>query len=75
MTLERWKEAWPLLRDVACVVAGLGGLIFEAVYGGPVRAELVMAWGGLLASPVFIRGDAKDRDSKDSTSSTREVDR
>jgi hypothetical protein len=61
VNLDRIAAAWPLLRDIACVVVALGGLIYEAAYGGPVRPELILAYVGLLGSPVFLRKDDRDR--------------
>lgn len=49
------------MRDVLCVVVALGGLIFEATAAPEVRPELILAWVGLLGSPVFLRRDEKDR--------------
>ncbi len=71
MNLDRIAAAWPLLRDIACVVVALGGLIFEATRTGDVRPELILAWVGLLGSPVFLRKDAKERDEPEA----READR
>lgn len=59
--------AWPLVRDVIIVIVALGLIVYEAVfYDGQVRQPLIIAYVGLLASPVFLRSDAKDR-SDDST--------
>jgi hypothetical protein len=70
VTWERLAAAWPLLRDVACVLVALGGLIYEATRID-VRPEMILAWVGLLGSPVFLRKDEKDRD----VSEPREADR
>lgn len=44
------------------VVTALGLIIYEAAfYPGPVRESLLLAYSGLLASPVFFRGDKRPR--------------
>lgn len=59
---DRLAALWPLVRDVIIVVTALGLLAFEAMFhSGDVREPLVLAYVGLLATPVFLRGDAKDR--------------
>lgn len=67
------------MRDVIIVAVALAGLVFEAVNGAPVRQEMILAWTGLLLSPVVIRGDTKDRhaDPPDTAPppAPREVDR
>lgn len=61
MNWDKLAAAWPLVRDVVIVAVALAGLVFEAVNGNAVRQEMILAWTGLLLSPVVIRGDAKDR--------------
>jgi hypothetical protein len=74
VTWERLAAAWPLIRDVLCVVVALGGLVFEATRSGDVRPELVLAWVGLLGSPVFLRKDEKDKGDRPEPT-PREADR
>lgn len=60
--VERLTALWPLVRDVIIVVTALGLIVFEAVFhDGEVRQALIVAYVGLLASPVFLRRDEKDR--------------
>lgn len=62
MNWDRLAAAWPLVRDVVIVAVALGLIVFEAtIYDGPVREPLLFVYVGLLGSPVFLRGDAKDR--------------
>lgn len=67
--------AWPLLRDVIIVITALGLIVYEAVfYDGEVRQPLLIAYVGLLASPVFLRGDAKDRGDDGAEPQPQELD-
>lgn len=62
MNWDRLASVWPLLRDVIIVTVALGLIVFEAtIHDGPVREPLLFVYVGLLGSPVFLRGDAKDR--------------
>lgn len=60
MNFDRLAAGWPLIRDVMIVTVALGLIIYEAAfYPGPVRESLLLAYTGLLASPVFFRRDEK----------------
>jgi hypothetical protein len=71
---DRWAAAWPFLRDAAIVITALGMFVFEVI--GEARQEVLLACTGLLLSPVFLRGDAKDRkDREEPDPKPREADR
>lgn len=66
MSWDKLAAAWPLLRDVLCVVVALGGLVYEATR--PVKSpEMILAWVGLLGTPLFVRKDEKDRTDANGT--------
>lgn len=76
-TVERLAELWPLIRDVTIVTVALLLLAYEAIlYSGEIRQQLVLAYVGLLASPVFLRGDRRARsDGTAPVPEAHEVDR
>lgn len=62
MNFDKWTSAWPQIRDVMIVTTALALIVYEAVfYPGPVRESLLLAYTGLLASPVFLRSDKRPR--------------